>query len=500
MITYKKLPFELYQGTFELPNSEAHLAFSKVRNEEPAFLFESKPTSKIYGRFSLIGIDPILKISGKGSHFEIRVLTPRGEFFLKDLSQDKKLLSLCDDYDFGKASFSGTMSPAKETIEEGERAKQKNVGQVLRCTLELFAMKEVELFGLYGAIAYDFIRLFEDLEERLAPNEESDFEFFLFDTFIHFDLIREKTKIVLFRKEKSEIPKTIEEIQEKLKAKPTKKSYTLSQKKFLLQKKEYEELVRKAKNYAKKGEIFEVVFSNKLTANFSGDPFSLYLAYRDSNPSPYLFFFDLGKEQLVGASPEMMVRVEGRTAHLRPISGTIKRDADPIQDHENLIKLLSAPKERAELDMLIDLGRNDLSRVCKPGIKLDEYRSIEKYSKVMHTIAHLSGELKDECSAFDALLACLNAGTLTGAPKVAAMKLIEKHEKVRRGFYGGVVGYLTFSGEMDTAMIIRTAHIKGNTLSFQMGATLLYHSDPEQEYQETMHKAAAFLQLFNVPL
>jgi anthranilate/para-aminobenzoate synthase component I len=192
----------------------------------------------------------------------------------------------------------------------------------------------------------------------------------------------------------------------------------------------------------------------------------------------------------------MMVRYENGRVNLRPISGTAKRGKNPIEDHENMLKLLTDPKEKAELDMLIDLGRNDLSRVCEPGVKIDDYRFVEKYSKVMHTVAHLSGKLRKGYTALDALIACLNAGTLTGAPKVAAMRVIEKHEKERRGYYGGAIGYLTFSGEMDTGIIIRTAHIKNDHLRFQVGATLLYDSKPKKEYEETINKAQAFLNTF----
>lgn len=501
MISITSLSFGINQGTLEIPHKDAHIAFSTLRDQEkPAFLFESKPTSTIYGKSSLIGIDPVLRLSGKGDQFQIQVLDSRGESYFNILTKSETLLKLCDDFKKGENKFTGTIYSSKNEMEEGERSKQKNIAQVLRQALAQFSMKDSSFLGLYGAISYDFVRLFEDLDETLQSRGENDFEFFLFDTFIHFDLVKEKTKILVFRQDKAEIQKTINTVLKQLEGKPSLSKFKIKDGEFLLSRKEYKNLVKIAKEQAEKGEIFEVVFSNVLNAKFSGDSFALYLAYREVNPSPYLFYFNFGQEQLVGASPEMMVKVENRIAHLRPISGTIKRAEDPIQDHENLLKLLTDKKERAELDMLIDLGRNDLSRVCKPGIRLKEYRSIEKYSKVMHTIAHLTGELKNEYTAFDALISCLNAGTLTGAPKVAAMRLIEKHEKVRRGFYGGSIGYFTFSGDMDTAIIIRTAHIKGEDLRFQVGATLLYRSNPEREYQETLNKAEAFIRLLNPKL
>lgn len=501
MISYTSLSFGINQGTLEIPDKDANIVFAALRNpEEPAFLFESKPTSTIYGKSSLIGINPVLRLSGKGDQCQIQVLNSRGKFYFNILTKNKTLLTLCDEFKRRQNNFTGAIHSSKNEMEEGERSKQKNIAQVLRQALAQFSMEESSFLGLYGAISYDFVRLFEDVGDTLKSGSENDFEFFLFDTFIHFDLIKEKTKILVFRKNKVEIQKTINTVLKRVERKHSPGNFKIKDAKFLLSRKEYKNLVKIAKEQAEKGEIFEIVFSNILNTKFSGDSFALYLAYREVNPSPYLFYFNFGQEQLVGASPEMMVKVKNRIAHLRPISGTIKRAEDPIQDHENLLKLLADKKERAELDMLIDLGRNDLSRVCKPGIRLKEYRSIEKYSKVMHTIAHLTGELKEKYTAFDALVACLNAGTLTGAPKVAAMKLIEKHEKMRRGFYGGSIGYFTFSGDMDTAIIIRTAHVKGENLRFQVGATLLYRSNPGREYQETLNKAGAFIRLLNLKL
>jgi len=210
-----------------------------------------------------------------------------------------------------------------------------------------------------------------------------------------------------------------------------------------------------------------------------------------------MFYFDMGDEQLIGASPEMMVRCEKGIVNLRPISGTAPRGTNSIEDHENMLKLLNCTKEKAELDMLVDLGRNDLTRVCQPNIKVSDYRFVEKYSKVMHTVTHLEGELRPECTAFDALISTLNNGTLTGAPKVQAMSVIEKHETQRRGYYGGAIGYLTFGGDMDTGIIIRTAHVKKDNISISAGATLVYDSDPTSEYEETMNKAAALLSVIS---
>ncbi|MDP2643190.1 MAG: anthranilate synthase component I family protein [Candidatus Peregrinibacteria bacterium] len=452
-------------GKLKISITDPKDVFSKIYQDyKYKFLFESKDVSQIYGRLSMIGIDPILKITGKNKSFEVEVLNKRGHEYLKQLNQTSQ--------------------------ENG------NISMIIKHVLKTFKTDEKTLLGLYGTFSYDFVRLFEDIGDSLPDNDINDFTLLLYDTFIFFDHLKDNAEIIVYRKNKKEIKKDIEKISNKLNKQPVNPEYRIKNPYFSFSEKQYEGLVKTAKLYTKKGDLFEVVFSNILKAEFEGDPFGLYLRYRKENPSPYLFFFDLGHEQLVGASPEMMVRYENGIVNLRPISGTIKRGENPIEDHENMLKLLMDPKEKAELDMLIDLGRNDLSRVCKPGIKITDYRFVEKYSKVMHTVANLSGELQEGRTALDALIACLNAGTLTGAPKVAAMKIIEKHEKERRGYYGGTIGYLTFSGEMDTGIIIRTAHIKNGQLRFQVGATLLNDSKPKKEYQETINKAQAFLNTF----
>jgi anthranilate synthase component 1 len=241
------------------------------------------------------------------------------------------------------------------------------------------------------------------------------------------------------------------------------------------------------------GELLEIVLSRKLTAPVSGDLLPLYERYKSINPSPYLFYFDFGDETLLGASPEMMLRYENGRATLRPISGSIRRSQDPIEDHQLMMQLLNDPKENSELDMLIDLGRNDLARICQPGIDIEHYRIVEKYSHVTHTVAQLSGTLQARYSGFDALIASLNAGTLTGAPKFAAMQYIEEIEQHTRGYYGGSIGWLLFNGDVNTAITIRTAHVRDGLLSFSAGATLLYESVPENELRETRIKAGAFM-------
>jgi len=257
-----------------------------------------------------------------------------------------------------------------------------------------------------------------------------------------------------------------------------------------------------AREQMRLGEFFEVVLSHSFKGRYDRSPLELYRRFREINPSPYQFYVDYGDEALVGASPEMFVRVENGIVQQRPISGKMPRGTDSLTDYHNMMRLLNSDKEKSELDMLIDLARNDVSRVCEPGVSVSDYRYVEKYSRVMHTVAQVEGRLAAGWTAFDAFIASLNAGTLTGAPKAAAMTYIALHENSRRGYYGGNVGYLTFSGQLDTGIIIRTAHLVRRTpdtqesydVSVRAGSTLLYDSDPASEYAETEVKARALLE------
>ncbi|MDA1060846.1 MAG: anthranilate synthase component I family protein [bacterium] len=462
----------------EIRCHDASSVYGKLRSlSEKSFLLASRDISHIYGRLSLIGIDPVFEVRGKDEEYFITPLNNRAGEYLKALGID----------------LSGSIPKGSADLEESRRTKRESIADVLRIILDKFKQKEKTFLGLYGAFSYDFVRLFEDIPSTLPNNEVDDFRFCLYDTFVFFDHLKDSAEIIAYRENPELGEAAIDLVFEKFDEETGDLAFEVVDPKFELSEREYKGLVDNARELAKNGDLFEVVYSNTLRGRFEGDPFALYLKYREANPSPYLYYFDFADDQLVGASPEMMVRCENNMVHMRPISGTAPRGKDPIEDHENMLGLLKSEKERAELDMLIDLGRNDLARICKPGIEVSDYRFVEKYSKVMHTVAHVSGYLREEFSALDALIACMNAGTLTGAPKVAAMTEIEKNEGSRRGYYGGAVGYLSFSGEMDTGIIIRTAHIKNGQLSFRVGATLLYDSDPESEYKETLAKAEAFL-------
>ncbi len=261
----------------------------------------------------------------------------------------------------------------------------------------------------------------------------------------------------------------------------------------------FEAMVRQAKEHIVVGDIFQVVLSQRFTRETSVESFDVYRAVRRLNPSPYMFFFDFGLVDgeplyLVGSSPEMFVRLEGGTASLRPIAGTRPRGTDSYADAALAQELLADPKERAEHIMLVDLGRNDLGRVCDYGtVHVSDFFTIEKYSHVMHIVSHVEGTLRPELTAFDLVRAAFPAGTVSGAPKVRAMEIIADLEPDARGAYAGMVGYFGFDGNMDTCLAIRTMIGRGNTVSVQAGAGIVADSDPSTEFQETVNKASAML-------
>jgi anthranilate synthase component I len=258
---------------------------------------------------------------------------------------------------------------------------------------------------------------------------------------------------------------------------------------------DFEAAVERAKRYIFEGDIFQVVLSQRFSMAYSGDRINLYRALRQVNPSPYLFFLDFEDFALIGSSPEVLVRVENRRAEVLPIAGTRKRGNSAPEDASLESELLADPKERAEHLMLVDLGRNDLGRVCDYGsVRVDRYSFVERYSHVMHIVSSVSGLLASDRGPMDVLAACFPAGTVSGAPKVRAMEIIDELEPVKRGVYAGAVGYVDFSGNLDTCIAIRTMVEQGDRVYIQAGAGIVADSDPALEYEETENKARALQQ------
>jgi len=259
-----------------------------------------------------------------------------------------------------------------------------------------------------------------------------------------------------------------------------------------VEKDDFTRAVNRAKEYIVEGDIFQVVLSQRFEFSFDGDSFNLYRALRQVNPSPYLFFLKFPDFELVGSSPEVLVRVEDSTAEVLPIAGTRPRGADEEEDARMQAELLEDPKERAEHLMLVDLGRNDLGRICEyNSVVVDRYAYIEKYSHVIHIVSSVSGKVASEFDSIDVLGACFPAGTVSGAPKVRAMEIIDELETTRRGIYAGAVGYMGFNGDLDTCITIRTMLVRNRSIFVQAGAGIVADSEPDREFDETINKARA---------
>jgi anthranilate synthase component 1 len=261
----------------------------------------------------------------------------------------------------------------------------------------------------------------------------------------------------------------------------------------------FEANVRRIIDYVHAGDAFQVVPSQRFTAESPVEAFSIYRGLRTVNPSPYMYFLDFGDFQLAGASPEPLVKVMGRTVETRPIAGTYPRGASEEEDRRRAAELLDDPKERAEHVMLVDLGRNDLGRVCEYGsVRVDELMVVEAYSHVLHIVSQVSGRLREGVTAMDALRAVLPAGTLSGAPKVRAMQIIDELEPHKRGSYGGAIGYLGFTGDLDTAIHIRTVVVKDGLVHVQAGGGTVADAKPDYEYRESLQKAKAIFRAVEV--
>jgi len=481
--------------TARLPYSDALPMYRRLKNELPSCLFESASAVDKSSRLSVIGLEPTLELWGKDDYLLLRMLDSRGALFYKFIQTEFQ--AFVESEANGHLHLRIPQTPF--TGAEEDRLDRQNIVQPLRRVLAAFHSADKNFMGFYGALSYQFVYQFEDIKHK-KPGVEPDFHLFLFDNILIFNHLTQDLSLYVTRQHKLEAASDLEKLREKctatqaaLQEKTPGSTLQVGQITVTPDDETFKKQVAQGVRLCYEGELLEIVLSRKLTTTYAGDPIVLYERYKSINPSPYLFYFDFGDEILLGASPEMMLRYENGRATLRPISGSVRRSDDPVEDHHLMMELLNSPKENSELDMLIDLGRNDLARICQPGIEIDHYRIVEKYSHVTHTVAQVSGVLQPRYSGFDALIASLNAGTLTGAPKVAAMEYIEQMEEHSRGYYGGSIGWLLLNGDVNTAITIRTAHLREGSLQFCAGATLLYESEPENELKETNIKAGAFL-------
>ena len=351
--------------------------------------------------------------------------------------------------------------------------------------------------GLVGFFSYDTIRLIENkLKDSKKPKLDYDeISLMISDEIIVYDNYDKRLFIIVndFEKNEKNAYIRIEEILKKIQSPYIEKEQPKKNNiKFVssVSKENYLKNVEIIKDYILEGDVMQVVYGQEFSSPFTGSPVSLYKALRKLNPSPYMYFLKIDDLHIVGASPEILVRLQNNQVTVRPIAGTVKRGKTDAEDKELSEKLRNDEKEIAEHLMLIDLGRNDVGRIAKTGsVKTTDQMVIEKYSHVMHLVSNVIGDLKENQSAIDVLKATLPAGTLSGAPKVRAMEIIDELEPDRRGIYGGAIGYLSWTGNMDTAIAIRTAVIKNDIIKVRAGGGIVHDSDPESEYQESLNKA-----------
>jgi anthranilate synthase component 1 len=440
--------------SFEKPPLEI---FSKLYSRyENMYILESIEGPKKLSQYSFIGFDPTLTITIKNGEAVTR----------------------------------------NERTGEEERRKVGEPLAVIQETLRnLPGFKEQRFIGgAVGYISYDAVRCWEKLPERALDDQNfPDVEVGVFDDGIVYD--HRNMQAFYYHLNENRLP----EISKLLQEPEDHEGLFHKQLKVNISKERFEDAVEKAKEYVTAGDVFQVVLSKRYDFQIRGDLIGFYRNLRDINPSPYMYFLKCGEHQIVGSSPEMLVRVENRVVETFPIAGTRPHVKNPAENKRLTEELLSDPKERAEHVMLVDLGRNDIGKVSKFGsVHLPEFMKVHQYSHVQHIVSRVVGDLRDECDCYDALRAVFPAGTVSGAPKVRAMEIIEELEPTRRGPYAGAVGYFSYNGNADFAINIRTLIANGDKAHIQVGAGIVADSDPEKEWHETEHKAQALIKALQV--
>ncbi len=453
-------------------------AFLKLKEKGANLLFESVEGGEKWGRFSIIGIGSYVTVKSKGKYSEINEL---GKISVKPVETDP-------------------LDLLKEVFKRYRPYKTSGLPKVWG--------------GFFGFLSYDAVRFFEP-KVNVKPEKEDSFMydmlFSLPEALLVFDNVKKTITIISYividNSENVELTylKSLEKLKEieaslmegklpQIEPCNGEGNWNVN-----FPDDEFKSAVEKAKEYIRAGDIIQVVLSRRFEKSFCGEPINLYRALRFINPSPYMYFLDYNDLKVAGASPEVLVRLEGKKIETRPIAGTRRRGKDEEEDRELERELLSDEKERAEHIMLVDLARNDVGRVSKLGsVEVTELMVIEKYSHVMHIVSNVVGELEDGKDAFDVLRACFPAGTVSGAPKIRAMQIIDEIEPSKRGIYAGAVGYFSFDGDMDTAIAIRTAVIRRDKVYIQAGAGIVADSKPELEAKETVNKAKALFKAVEI--
>ncbi|PBB99309.1 anthranilate synthase [Mesorhizobium sp. WSM3862] len=446
-----------------------------------------------YTRWDTAIIDPPLVISARGRAMRIEALNQRGEVLLPVIGKALAELSEVAIAESSKKLIRLDVAKPGRVFTEEERSRVPSVFTVLRAITALFKTAEDANLGLYGAFGYDLAFQFDPVDYKLERKQsQRDLVLFLPDEILVVD--HYSTKAWTDRYDYSGEGFSTEGLVRDAHVEPFRTADRIPPRGDH-EPGEYANLVRRAMESFKRGDLFEVVPGQMFYERCETQPSEISRKLKSINPSPYSFFINLGEnEYLIGASPEMFVRVNGRRVETCPISGTIKRGDDAISDSEQILKLLNSKKDESELTMCSDVDRNDKSRVCEPGsVRVIGRRQIEMYSRLIHTVDHIEGRLREGMDAFDAFLSHAWAVTVTGAPKLWAMRFIEQNEKSPRAWYGGAIGMVNFNGDMNTGLTLRTIRIKDGIAEVRAGATLLFDSVPEEEEAETELKASAML-------
>ncbi|RUR10669.1 anthranilate synthase component I [Legionella sp. km772] len=443
--------------------------------------------------------NPPLVITCKQNYINLEALNRRGEMLLViiyPLLTEQNYLEICSQ---SQSFLQIKIKNSEQLFSEEERSRQPSVFSIIRLLLALFKSDDELYLGLYGSFGFDLIHQFEDLQQyKNRDNAQRDMVLYFPDEIF----------VVNHQKEEAFVRRYDFQFQGKSTQSLAREGvYTVysptNKPKLDCDHKagEYAEIVNKAKERFACGDLFEVVPSQTFYTHYTEKPSMLFTQMKKRNPSPYGFFINLGEEEyLVGASPEMYVRVTGNRVETCPISGTIKRGADAIEDANNIQILLDSEKEESELTMCTDVDRNDKSRICEAGsVRVIGRRQIEMYSRVIHTVDHVEGVLREGFDSVDAFLTHMWVVTVTGAPKLWALNFIEQHEKSPRRWYAGAVGWFGFNGNLNTGLVLRTVRLEKGIAEIRVGATLLYDSIPELEEEDTRLKASAFLEILHNP-
>ena len=456
-----------------------------------AYLSSGYEYPERYSRWDFASVCPPLEIVSQGRKVSFRALNGRGEILNRMLAAVLEKHPHWETFGFEGTALVGILKPLPKFFPEEARSKQPSAFSILRTLVEEFRDERDSRMALIGAFGYDLLFQFDPVELKLPRDGQKDLHLFFCDEIYYMDRKREQIErfqydfegagqtTVGLKRDGAAVPRP-----RKCEATPIVSDHEPA---------EYMAKVETVREHMRLGDYYEAVLRQTFSANYSGSPAELFGRIQRASPSPYEFFLQFGDEQLIGASPEMFVRVEGNRVETCPIAGTARRTGDPLRDADSIRELLDSAKDESELTMCSDVDRNDKSRVCVPAsVKVIGRRLIESYAGVFHTVDHVEGTLAPGFDSLDAFLTHMWAVTVIGAPKKAAAQAIENLEKDARGWYGGAVGALSLSGDINTGILIRTVHLRNGVARYSTGATLLYDSVPELEEQETRMKATGF--------